>query len=92
MQFMELVDATGSLQKASQAMHMSYTKAWKILKFVEERTTKRLINRMSGGEDGGSSELTEAGKEFVRRYKEMRREIDMESDVIFQKYFGDFYL
>ncbi|MDD3253481.1 MAG: NTP transferase domain-containing protein [Lachnospiraceae bacterium] len=92
LQLMDLVRATGSLQKASNAMHMSYTKAWKIIKFVEKRTSTRLIDRMVGGEDGGRSELTEAGSEFVWRYQRMREELDWSAEHIFEKYFGDFYL
>lgn len=88
----ELVDETGSLQKASEQMNLSYTKAWKMLKSVENKTSVKLISRVVGGEHGGRSELTEEGREFVKRYQGMKRELNEEADKIFEKYFVDFYL
>ncbi|MDO4487516.1 MAG: NTP transferase domain-containing protein [Eubacteriales bacterium] len=89
-QLLELVDKSGSLVNAAYAMKISYTKVWKMLKYVESVTSVKLVERTVGGEDGGSSVLTEAGKDFLSRYKAMRTELDGATEAIFSKYFEDF--
>jgi len=90
MQILELVQSTGSLQNAARAMKMSYTKIWKVVKSVESLSGKKLIERESGGENGGGSYLTEHGEELLRKYKKMRRELDASVIEIFDRYFSDF--
>jgi len=90
MQILELVESTGSLQNAAHAMKMSYTKMWKVVKFVEARAGQKLIERETGGENGGCSYLTEHGRELLQRYKAMRRELDQAALQIFDRHFSDF--
>ncbi len=90
MQMLELIGATGSLQNAAQAMHISYTTAWKSLRHAETITSRPLTLREAGGGSGGSSTLTENGKEFLRRYKQMKEELNESGERIFAKYFSDY--
>jgi len=92
MQILELVASTGSLQNAARAMKMSYTKAWKIVKFVEARSSETLIEREAGGENGGRSRLTAHGEELLCRYKKMRREMDASVREIFDRNFEGYRL
>lgn len=89
---LRLIEETGSLQRASMAMHISYTKAWKLLKSIENQTKRKLVDRVAGGEYGGKSELTLAGRELLSRYIRARKDLDLASRAIFQRCFKDFYI
>ena len=89
-ELLEKIDETGSIQAAAQQMHMSYTKAWKILNRAEKEMQKRLINRVNGGKNGGSSVLTEKGREAVRTYREMEKILKEESERLLAGYSGVF--
>jgi len=89
-QLMDLINETGSIRNAAAAMHMSYTKAWKMLKYVESIVSYPMISREIGGDDGGGSTLTMEGKDFLKRYKAMQKELESSTEKIFEKYFGDF--
>ena len=59
------VEATGSLRAAAMSMGMAYTKALKLIRNAENALAIPLINRSTGGKDGGGSCLTEEGKECL---------------------------
>lgn len=66
------VEKTGSLHQAAQQMEMSYSKAIKILKRAEEIIGCPLTDRATGGVSGGGSQLTKAGREWMKRYEAYR--------------------
>ena len=70
-ELMERINETGSIQAAAARMEMSYTKAWRILKQAEAGMGVQLIARVTGGRNGGSSTLTEAGRRAVEAFREM---------------------
>ena len=74
-ELLERIRETGSIQAAAGQMEMSYTKAWKILKRAEETIGTSLITRVTGGKNGGSSTLTEAGEQAVRDFREMEAKL-----------------
>ena len=74
-ELLERIRETGSIQAAAARMEMSYSKAWKILKRAEEEMGTELITRVSGGKNGGSSTLTEAGEEAVRIYRDIEEKM-----------------
>jgi len=84
---LKLIDKTGSLNRAAGEMEMSYRKAWKILKMVEEKLGFELIERKIGGMDGGGSHITEKGKEIMINYERFREEVKTSIEKIFNKYF-----
>jgi molybdate transport system regulatory protein len=74
-ELLEKIQETGSIQGAAAEMKMSYTKAWKIINRAEKEMGVSLIVRISGGKNGGSSALTEAGERAVSVYREMERKL-----------------
>ena len=66
------VEETGSLRAAALAMDMAYTKALKLIRNAENALGFSLVRRSAGGKDGGGSDLTEEGKEWLRRYEDYR--------------------
>ena len=74
-ELLERIRETGSIQAAAARMELSYSKAWKILNRAEQELGTNLVTRMSGGKNGGSSTLTEAGERVVRDFREMEGQL-----------------
>ena len=74
-ELLERIRETGSIQAAAAGMEMSYSKAWKILKRAEQQMGTELINRVSGGKNGGSSTLTETGEKVVKTFREIETKV-----------------
>ena len=68
-ELMKKTQSFGSLSGAYKAMKMSNSKAWKILKRAEEDLDMPLVERISGGKDGGGSKLTQEGEELLEKYE-----------------------
>lgn len=56
---------TGSLNKATKEMNMSYSKAWKLLNRTEEMLGFELIERHAGAK---GSNITEEGRKLIEYY------------------------
>lgn len=80
------VEQYGSLNKTAKELGMAYSKAWTLIKRVEESLGFQLIERH--GAHG--SLLTEKGKDFLDRYDAFEKEIENYIDKIFDDYFGNF--
>ena len=74
-ELLEHIRRTGSIQAAAAQMEMSYTKAWRILNRAEREMGSCLITRVSGGRNGGSSKLTDAGEKAVADYRRMEAQL-----------------
>lgn len=84
---MERVEKYGSLSAACKEMGMAYSKAWKIIRAAEADLGFSLMEGSSGGENGGSTVLTEMGTEFLRRYRAFEVESEKEVSRLFMRYF-----
>ena len=78
-----------SLSGAYKAMKMSNSKAWKILKRAEEDLDMPLVERISGGKDGGGSKLTQEGEELLEKYENFIQEMNEYADARFKEIFED---
>ena len=86
---MTLVKETGKLSEAYKIMGLSSSKGWKIIKKVEKDLGFEVFVTVVGGKDGGHSSLSIEGQEFLDRYNAFVKELNLESDKIFKKYFPD---
>jgi molybdate transport repressor ModE-like protein len=86
--FLTLIGHTGSMQTACRQMHMSYTKGWKLIKAAEKQLGYPLLVTRAGGADGGFSQLTPKGEDFLNRYLMMEEALRMETERLFERYFG----
>ena len=84
------IEATGSLHKAAAQMEMSYSKAWKLLRMIEQRLRFQLLEREVGGRLGGGSRITSRAKELMSCYALFREEAHEAVNRIFQKRFRSF--
>ncbi len=87
-QLLTLVGKTGSLLQAARSLEMSYQKAWVIIRNSEKRLGFPLLERRIGGVSGGGSQLTPAGKEFIKNYGRFQKEAGKKLNSVFHKYFG----
>lgn len=86
---LELIQETGSIQKACQSMDLSYSKAMKLIKTAEKKLGLVLLERKSGGAGGGGSAVTREGQILVRDYRRMEAEVQRFTEEAFGRYFGD---
>ena len=87
MGLLEGVERTGSLQQAAAGMGMAYSKAWRILKRVEEDWGFPLLTRQTGGAKGGGSTLTAEGKDLLNRYRAMLSRVEQAAREAFDECF-----
>lgn len=89
-ELLEQIRETGSIQAAAAAMEMSYTKAWRILNRAEREMGVNLITRVSGGRNGGSSKLTDAGERAVGDFREMEARLREAANALLTAYGASF--
>jgi|TARA_R110000737_G_scaffold352064_1_gene396497 molybdate transport system regulatory protein len=64
-QLLKKIDETGSLNKASKVLNISYQKAWRLLDEINKAAEKPLIESKIGGLKGGGTSLTPYGKSLI---------------------------
>lgn len=75
MVLLDAIDRYGSINQAAKEINISYRKAWGYIKAMEERLGIRLIDRVTGGKNGGGATLTREAKEFIKKYEAMENGI-----------------
>lgn len=86
-----LIEETGSLSSACKRMQISYSSGWNIIRNLETQMRKSIVCRNQGGSGGGSSRLSDDGKELLRRYKEYEAKLRELASEQFDIYFKDFF-
>ena len=86
---LEHIDAKESLRAASDALHISYRKAWGDLKKAQSALGVILIEQHRGGRQGGRTVLTEQGKRWLQAYGCFRREVEAAVQASFEKFFRE---
>ncbi len=85
---LEAIEKHGSITAAAKEINISYRKAWGYIRAMEERLGMKLIERRTGGKDGGGAVLTDAAREFLERYALMEHGIREIVDEKFRGVFG----
>lgn len=65
------VDQHGSITQAAKAFGMSYKAAWDAINTMNGLSRKPLIERAVGGKGGGSTRLTDHGRQLIERYEKV---------------------
>lgn len=84
---LELVESTGSLNKAAKAMKMSYRAAWGKIKETEERLGYKLLESKTGGLAGGGSKLTPKGSALLKAFRDLEKAINAAAQDQFERLF-----
>ena len=89
-QLLEVLELTGSIKLACSAIRISYSKGWKMLRRIEQVWGFSMVRRQVGGTEGGSSELTPQGRQFLAAYRQMEGEVLEYAQQSFSQHFVDF--
>lgn len=68
------IQNSGSILRAARAMNMSYMRAWKLLKTMENCFKRPLVSKSRGGRGGGNAKLTAEGEKALVLYEKMENE------------------
>jgi molybdate transport system regulatory protein len=71
LQLLNNIERRRSIAQAARAMSLSYVKALRILARLERNLGRDLVRRQKGGAAHGGTELTPAGRRFVRDFKQL---------------------
>ena len=83
------IDRLGSVREASVKTGMSYSKAWKLIHTAEEETGWKIVERMSGGKNGGEAYITERGHMLLNKYELYRERVEAAAQDIYKDIFLD---
>ena len=70
-ELLERIRATGSIAAAGRQMKMSYKRAWTLVEELNLAFAAPLVSSARGGQGGGGAQLTDAGSEVLRLYREV---------------------
>ncbi len=86
---LEAIDRYGSINQAAKEINISYRKAWGYIKAMEERLGFKLIERQTGGKNGGGATLTREAVKFLEKYEALEMGIRELVDERFRMIFKD---
>lgn len=71
---LEAIDAHGSISQAARHVPLSYKAAWDAVDAMNNLADQPLVERSTGGRDGGGTRLTEHGRRVVAMYRAVEAE------------------
>jgi molybdate transport system regulatory protein len=86
---LEAIDKYGSINQAAKESKISYRKAWSYLNVMEERLGMKLIDRQTGGKNGGGTVLTENARIILKQYKDLESGLEKIVEGRFRKIFRE---
>ena len=76
-ELLEEIDKQKSMLEAAKQLSMSYRYALHRITLAEARLEQPLVTRVRGGaKGGGSSKVTDYGKDLVKRYRNVQQKVD----------------
>lgn len=71
---LEAIARRGSLSRAAKDVPLSYKAAWDALDRMNNLADQALVERTTGGKNGGGTQLTEHGRKMIALYRAMEKE------------------
>ena len=71
---LEAVDVQGSITRAAQALPMSYKAAWDAIDAMNNLSEQALVQRSTGGRQGGGTRLTDAGRRLIATFRALEHQ------------------
>ncbi len=68
---LEAIETHGSINRAAEDVGISYRKAWSHIKAMEERLGVQLVERKTGGRNGGGANITGEARAFLNKFEQM---------------------
>jgi len=72
----DLLDAiaeSGSISAAARKLGMSYRRAWLLVDTMNASFKSPLVETLTGGAQGGGAQVTDLGRDVVKRYRQMEK-------------------
>lgn len=86
-ELLKKIEKTNSLHRAANEIGMSYSKAWRLIRTIEERLGFLLIERKIGGQSGGGSRITLEAKKLMYHYEKFQTDTKKAIERIYKKHF-----
>jgi molybdate transport system regulatory protein len=67
------IEQTGSISAAARELGMSYRRAWLLVDTMNACFQSPLVETLTGGQHGGGAQVTDLGREVVKRYRAMEK-------------------
>lgn len=71
---LEEIDRLGSINQAAKAVPLSYKAAWDAIDTLNNLAPQPLVERVTGGRQGGGTRLTDYGRRVIAMYRALARE------------------
>ncbi len=84
---LEAIDSHGSINQAAQEVDISFRKAWCHINAMEKRLGVKLVDRKTGGKNGGGAALTADARKFLKKYAALEKGLQEFVDKRFKKIF-----
>lgn len=68
-ELLEQIAAQGSISAAGRAMEMSYRRAWELVEELNALFGKPVVERQTGGRNGGGARITDLGQALITRFR-----------------------
>lgn len=82
------IDSLGSVREACEKTGISYSKGWSIIHIAEEELGYAIVERQSGGKNGGSAQITEKGRRLLELYEQYEKAVEDSAQKLYQNIFG----
>lgn len=79
---LEAIEREGSINRAAKAVPLSYKAAWDAIDTINNLAPEPVVVRVSGGRQGGGTQLTEYGRRIVAMYRALQIEYQSALDRI----------
>lgn len=66
---LEQIGILGSIAEAAVELKIPYRRAWGIVRDINKNSPRAIVEKHAGGKDGGSSRLTEEGRELLEAFR-----------------------
>lgn len=76
LELLERIEETGSISSAADVMGMSYKAAWDAVQAMNNLSEQPLVERKTGGQNGGGTTLTTYGRRVAGVYRRLEQERD----------------
>lgn len=71
---LEEIDRLGSINQAAKAVPLSYKAAWDAIDTLNNLSPQPVVTRLTGGRQGGGTQLTDYGRRVVAMYRALETE------------------
>lgn len=83
MDILDSIDRTGSINKTSKELKMSYKSVWSKIRTSEKNYGKPIVH----ADKKKGTRLTQEGRQLLERYRELNRRCMASDDAIFEEIF-----